>query len=369
MKITIFGLAITSSWGNGHATTYRALARALHARGHRIVFFERDLEWYASNRDMPEPPFCRVHNYDRWDEALPSVRLELKDSDVVIVGSYFPDGIAASQEVLASKVPIKAFYDIDTPITVARLRAGDADYLTPELAAGFDIYFSFTGGPLLRELENEFGVRMAVPLYCSFDPGRTHNAQEDRFRNDLSYMGTYAPDRQEKLEKLFCVPAKALPDNNFLLAGPQYPESVQWPSNVRKVIHLEPKFHSSFYSSSRFTLNLTRKDMCEVGYSPSVRLFEAAGAGATIISDDWPGLEAFFTPGAEILVAHSSQDVIAYLTEMDEAEIKRIGQNARDRVLREHSSQCRALEFERYVRELRSAKPKAAPEVVPATAE
>ena len=199
MKIVICGLSITSSWGNGHATTYRALLRALNARGHEIVFFERDLEWYASNRDMPEPPFCRVHIYQCWRDVQPLLCRELADADIAMVGSYFPDSREAIATVLNSCTAVKAFYDIDTPITVSKLRAGDAEYHTHEQLRGFDIYFSFTGGPMLHELQQKFGAKRAVPLYCSFDPDRYRmSAPEARFQCDLSYMGTYAPDRQGK---------------------------------------------------------------------------------------------------------------------------------------------------------------------------
>lgn len=350
MKIVICGLSITSSWGNGHATTYRSLARALRARGHEIVFFERDLEWYASNRDMPEPPFCRVHIYERRSEVLALLRKELKDSDVVVVGSYFPDAGLAIPEVLDSAVPVKAFYDIDTPITVAKLRAGDAEYLRRDQIPGFDLYFSFTGGPMLRELELAFGARRALPMYCSFDPDRYRTSTpEPRFKCDLSYMGTYAPDRQPKLEAFLCGAAERLPSQKFIVAGPQYPADVEWPHNVNRIIHLEPKFHPPFYCSSRFTLNLTRKDMVEAGYSPSVRLFEAAGCGAAIVTDNWPGLETFFVPGQEILVATSTDDVIACLRDIPADEVRRIGIRAQERVLAEHSAEKRAEEFENSV--------------------
>jgi spore maturation protein CgeB len=350
MKIVICGLAITSSWGNGHATTYRALARALHARGHDLVFFERDLEWYASNRDMPEPPFCRVHMYEQWGDAQSLLRRELAQADVVVVGSYFPDGPTAIDEVLGSNVPVKAFYDIDTPITVAKLRAGDAEYISRQQVSGFDIYFSFTGGPMLRELETRFGARRAVPLYCSFDPDRYQVSEpEERFRCELSYMGTYASDRQEKLQQLLCLPADQLPERQFIVAGPQYPSDTHWPTNVRHIVHLEPKFHPPFYSSSRFTLNLTRRDMVEAGYSPSVRLFEAAGCGAAIISDSWLGLETFFVPSEEILLAQSSEDVVSYLRGLSPAQSRKIGQRAQQRVLAEHSAEKRALQFEEIV--------------------
>jgi spore maturation protein CgeB len=350
VNIVIFGLSITSSWGNGHATTYRALARALEARGHRIVFFERNQEWYASNRDMPEPPFCRVYHYETWDQIEKAARTEVTRSDVAIVGSYCPDGLRAIDLVFDFSPAVKAFYDIDTPITLASLRAGGAEYLKPQQVAGFDLYFSFTGGPLLQELEVKFGAKRAVALYCSFDPDNCRLCSaRSLYRSDLSYMGTYAPDRQAKLETFFCQPARSLPGKKFLIAGPQYPSQVRWPKNVRHIIHLEPKLHAPFYRSSRLTLNLTREEMVSAGYSPSVRLFEAAGCGATIISDRWAGLEQFLSPGKEILLPDSADEVVRYISEMDESEIRRIGRQAQERVLTEHSSRHRAAEFEEYV--------------------
>jgi len=350
VKIVICGLSITSSWGNGHATTYRALTRALHARGHDIVFFERDLEWYASNRDMPEPPFCRVHTYEHWQDIADLLRRELVKADVAIVGSFFPDGVKAIDTVLDSTASVKAFYDIDTPITVSKLRAGDAEYLRRDQVPGFDVYFSFTGGPMLRELQSRFGTRHAAPLYCSFDPDRYRWREPDsRYQCDLSYMGTYAPDRQAKLEELFRKPARGLAAKEFVLAGPQYPAETVWPKNVRRVVHLEPQFHPYFYSSSRFTLNLTRNEMARAGYSPSVRIFEAAGCGTTIISDVWPGLETFFKPNEEILLAASSADVISFLNDMSREDTETIGRRAQERVLAEHSAEKRAVEFEQIV--------------------
>ena len=350
MKIVICGLSITSSWGNGHATTYRALARALHKRGHQIVFFERDLEWYASNRDMPEPPFCRLYVYERWADIESLLRRELASTDVALVGSFFPDGTKAIDEVLGSNAGVKAFYDIDTPITVSQLRAGHTGYVRREQVSGFDVYFSFTGGPMLRELETGFGARHAVPLYCCFDPERYRSHERDlRYKCDLSYMGTYAPDRQRKLQELFCAPAQALPKKEFLLAGPQYPAEIHWPKNLRRIIHLEPEFHPFFYSSSLFTLNLTRREMVEAGYSPSVRLFEAAACGSAIISDCWPGIETFFQPNQEILLANSSSDVISCLTHISEDEAGKIGRRAQERVLSQHTAQARASEFEEVV--------------------
>ncbi|HEY2496227.1 MAG TPA: glycosyltransferase [Candidatus Angelobacter sp.] len=351
MKLTIFGLSITSSWGNGHATTFRALCQALHRRGHRIVFFEHDVEWYQSNRDLPHPPYCDVRLFENWEEILPMIRAELRDSDVAMVGSYFPDGIAALEEVLSSAVSVKTFYDIDTPITIRSLKdQGRSEYVLKQHLPELDIYFSFTGGPLLQTLEADLGVRFAVPLYCSVDPEKYRQLPPDpAFTCDFSYMGTYAPDRQAKIDELLCVPAARLPQKTFVVAGPQYPQSLHWPENVNRIMHLEPRYHPALYSSSRLTLNVTRRDMVLAGYSPSVRLFEAAACGAAIVSDNWPGLESFLTPGREILLPTGSDDVVRYLQDYDAAELCHIGRAAQERVLASHTSAVRAQEFEQAV--------------------
>ena len=350
MKIVICGLSITSSWGNGHATTFRALVRALHARGHQIVFFERDVEWYSSNRDLPDPSYCRLELYENWANIVSKVRAEFDDADVTLVGSYFPDGVAAVREMLESKTEIKTFYDIDTPITLANFReTGRTEYLLPSQLAGLDVYFSFTGGPILNEIE-KLGAAKAVPLYCSFDPERYHPLPTaKRFACDLSYMGTYAPDRQPKLEELLCEPARRLPNGRFIVAGPQYPRSTRWPTAVRRITHLNPRWHPNFYSSSRITLNITRRDMVRAGFSPSVRLFEAAACGAVIASDNWPGLDSFFSPGHEILLPTGADDVVRYLCDLKDAELRSIGRAAAERVLADHTSSVRAAEFERAV--------------------
>jgi spore maturation protein CgeB len=349
MKIVFFGLSITSSWGNGHATTFRALCHALHRHGHRIVFFEHNVEWYQNNRDLPEPPYCDLVIFEEWGQVLPRVRAELLGADAAVVGSYFPDGIAALDAVLDSNVPVKAFYDIDTPITAGNLRAtGRTDYLLPRHLPELDVYFSFTGGPSLRDLEEGFGVRLAVPLYCSVDPEKHRELPANPvWKCDLSYMGTYAPDRQPKIEEYLCGPARQAVSGRFIIAGPQYPASIAWPANVERITHLSPRWHAEFYCSSRLTLNVTRRDMVMAGYSPSVRLFEAAACAVPIVSDSWPGLETFFVPGREILLPSLGEDVIRYLKDYDDQELRRIGRAARERVLAAHTSNARAREFER----------------------
>jgi spore maturation protein CgeB len=347
MNLVVLGLSVTSTWGNGHGTTFRALFSALRERGHRITFFEKNVEWYASNRDLPDPEFCKIRLYEDWTEALPLVRRELKEADVAMVGSFFPDGIAALDEILDADVPVKAFYDIDTPVTMAALRNhGRADYIESRQIPELDLYFSFTGGPMLREIVERFGAPSAVPLYCSFDPEKYRRTPLNRdFACDLSYMGTYAPDRQPKLQELLVIPAERLNDRKFLLAGPQYPKTA-WPANVRHITHLSAVWHPEFYSSSRFTLNVTRRDMAMAGYSPSVRLFEAAACGTAIISDNWPGLDTFFTPGQEILIPAGSGDVVRYLNDLSDVEVRRIGDSAQARVWAAHTNKSRAIAFE-----------------------
>jgi spore maturation protein CgeB len=285
--------------------------------------------------------------YERWSDAENKARRELSDAEVGMVGSYFPDGVAAIDELLDSRAAVKTFYDIDTPITVAQLREqGSAGYVTVEQLPGFDVYFSFTGGPMLREVHEQLGAKFTFPLYCSFDPGEYRRfASNRRFACDLSYMGTYAADRQAKLEELLVRVSTQMPDTKFVVAGSQYPKSIRWPKNVRRMVHVNPKWHARFYSSSRLTLNVTRREMVIAGYSPSVRLFEAAACGAVIVSDKWPGLDSFFTPGREILLAAEAQDVARYLA-LPDSELRPIGNAAQVRVLSEHTSEIRARQFE-----------------------
>lgn len=351
MKIVIYGLCITSSWGNGHATTYRSLARALARKGHRVHFVEKDEEWYRNNRDLPEPEYCAVHIYQDWNAQQRELVRLAAGAEAIVVGSYFPDAIAATQAMLDANLGPLLFYDIDTPITVAQLRAtGRTSYLDPALIPHYAAYLSFTGGPVLRELEDRFRAAKALPFYCSVDPEIYEPTTMDmRYRCALSYLGTYAQDRQPKLMRLLNQAAAALPDKQFIVAGPQYPQEISWMKNVHRIIHLSPAEHPAFYSSSRFTLNLTRNDMVVTGYSPSVRLFEASACGAAILSDAWPGLEEFLTPGEEILLPKDEDDVTSILQHMTEAERIHMGRNARERILASHTAAHRASQFENVV--------------------
>ncbi len=351
MRILILGLTITSSWGNGHATTYRSLCQALDARGHEITFVEKDVSWYRDTRDLPQPSYCTLELYQDWTSEQQRLLVLARDADVVIIGSYFPDAIAAAELLFAADLAPVLFYDIDTPVTLAALRThGRADYLLASQISHYQAYMSFTGGPILRELEERFGSPLATPLYCSVDPASHQRVPaHPEFQCDLSYLGTYAADRQSKLVALLNQPALALPDASFLVAGPMYPPEIAWAPNVRLLDHVPPPEHPAFYSSSRFTLNLTRQEMVAAGYSPSVRLFEAAACGAAIVSDRWAGIEEFLTPGEEILIVSSGTDVVDTLHNVSVTEAQRLGEAARARIFANHTSAHRAEEFEAIV--------------------
>ncbi|WP_308814252.1 glycosyltransferase [Sphingomonas sp. GV3] len=346
MKLVVLGLSLASSWGNGHANTYRALLAAFAARGHDIVFLEREVPWYAGDhRDLPEPGFCRFFYY-RDLEDLDRWRAEIATADAVIVGSYVPDGVAVGRHVQRVARGVTAFYDIDTPVTLAKLARGDFEYLAPDVIPGYDLYLSFTGGPTLARLEREFGSPRARALYCSVD-SRAYRPRDVPVRWDLSYLGTYSDDRQPTLRRLLIDVARACPDRRFAVAGPQYPATIDWPANVERIAHLPPAEHADFYSASRFTLNVTRADMIEAGWSPSVRLFEAAACATPIISDRWHGLDQLFAPDREIILADTTDQVIAALAR----DATAMGHAARARVLAAHDSDHRAVELEAHLRE------------------
>jgi len=341
MKIVVLGLSITSSWGNGHAVTYRTLLRGLRGRGHDVVFLERDVPWYAVHRDAPGTGEL----YGSLDELRARYAAPVRDADLVVVGSYVPEGPEVASWALETARGTTAFYDVDTPVTLAKLAAGDAEYLTPELVPAFDVYFSFTGGPTLQRLEYEWRARHAVALYCAADPDLYFPEPRER-RWALGYLGTYSDDRQPTVEELLVEPARLKPAERFVVAGPQYPQELRWPANVERLEHVPPAEHRGFYAQQALTLNVTRADMVAAGWSPSVRLFEAAACGVPVVSDSWEGLDELFEPGEEIVIAQNAADVLEAL-ELAERERRAIGESARARVLAEHTPEQRALTVER----------------------
>jgi spore maturation protein CgeB len=351
MRLVVLGLTLSSSWGNGHATTFRALLKAFAARGHQILFLERDKPWYAAHRDLGDAPYAELAFYNSVGE-LDRWRGEVAGADAVIVGSYVPEGVAVGGWAQRTARAVTAFYDIDTPVTLAKLRRSDFEYLTPELIPGYDLYLSFTGGPTLDYLEDHYGSPAARALYCSVDPDM-YRPLGGPTKWDLSYLGTYSPDRQPTLERLLIEPARRCPDRRFVVAGPQYPEDIDWPSNVERIDHVPPAEHPAFYAASRFTLNVTRADMIAAGWSPSVRLFEAGACATPIISDRWQGIDDLFLPGREIMLADGAEDVMAAL----QRDATAMGIAARERTLAGHTAAHRAAELERYIEQAEARSP------------
>jgi spore maturation protein CgeB len=349
VRVLFLGLSITSSWGNGHATNYRALARELSRRGHEVMFCERDVPWYAAHRDLPAPPYAELCLYDELGDLRRRAGAAVRDVDLVVVGSYVPDGMAVAAWALDTARGTTAFYDIDTPVTLEKLARGDHEYLAPELIPRFDLYLSFTGGPVLTTLRRRFGARRPLAFHCLVDPEAYRPAAAVP-RWDLGYLGTYSPDRQPGLEALLIDVARCAPERRFAVAGPQYPAGVTWPQNVERIEHLAPPQHAEFYAAQRFTLSVTRAEMRRLGWSPSVRLFEAAACGTPVISDRWPGVEQLFVPGSEILIADTTADVLRLLDQTGETDRECIARAARARVLAKHTAAHRVDLLEQEVR-------------------
>jgi spore maturation protein CgeB len=348
MKLVVLGLSITSSWGNGHATTYRALLREWHSLGHEAIFLERNVSWYEQHRDSHDFPFCKVELYRDRDDLQQRFTDLVRSADAVVVGSYVPDGIAVGEWVISSAKGVTAFYDIDTPVTLTALDRGDCEYLTQALITKYKVYFSFTGGPTLTRLEKVYCSPAARPLYCSVD-SQSYYPEACGKKWLLGYLGTYSADRQPSVDEFLVLPAKLLPGRRFALAGSQYPASAKWPSNLERIDHVPPSAHREFYSKQHFTLNITRADMRRFGFSPSVRLFEAAACGIPIISDAWEGIETFFKPGEEIFLVRDTREIVTLLCDLPERERKQVGARARKRVLQDHTAKRRAENLASYL--------------------
>jgi spore maturation protein CgeB len=346
MKLVVFGLTVSSSWGNGHATIWRGLCGALARQGHEIQFFERDVPYYAQHRDLNCADRYELTLYRSWQEIADTARDAVQHADCAVITSYCPDARAATELILDAPVGMRIFYDLDTPVTLERLRAGeDVEYLPVYGLEPFDLVLSYTGGPALDELRNRLGAKRVAPLYGSVDPAvHQPTAVKERYRANLSYLGTYALDRQSKLQDLFIEPARHCPAKRFVLGGALYPMEFPWTNNIWFVRHVPPPEHPAFYCSSDLTLSVTRAPMAEMGYCPSGRLFEAAACATPIVSDYWPGLEQFFEPGREILVVSNAHEVEDALS-LDHEQLRHIGEAARQRVLAEHTADHRGGEL------------------------
>jgi spore maturation protein CgeB len=339
--IVVVGLSLSSSWGNGHATTWRALIRGLDKLGRRVLFLERDVPWYAEHRDLANPDYCRLAFYESLGELKSRYGEPIRNAGAIIVGSYVPEGTAVIDFVLSQARGQVGFYDIDTPVTLATLERGEESYLASRQIPEFDLYLSFSDGPILERVQNRFGASQAIAFFCSVDDAAYKPMNEER-RWDLGYLGTYSADRQQALERLLIEPARQLPDRRFVVAGPQFPDDLAWPPNVDRIEHLAPAEHPHFYARQHFTLNITRAEMVMAGWSPSVRLFEAAACGTPIISDEWPGLTELLPEDEAIIIARSTDDVVSMLTSSDSARRARLAEQARKRVLDHHTGEARA---------------------------
>jgi spore maturation protein CgeB len=343
LKIVIFGLTISSSWGNGHATLWRGLCSALSRRGHSVVFYERDVPYYADTRDWWE--WARFYN--DWEEALPQARRDTDAAEVAIVTSYCPDALAATGLILDSKAALKVFYDLDSPITLARLDSGETVPWVGERGyRDFDLVLSYAGGIALEKLRSVLGAKNVAPLYGSVDPEKHRPASAcSHPGTTLTYMGTYSADRDRALNDLFIEPARQLPGRRFLIGGSKYGNTFPWLPNIFYSDHVAPAGHAAFYRSAPLTLNVTRGPMVEIGYCPSGRLFEAAACGTAVLSDFWQGIGSFYAPDEEILIARDTDEAMAALCRPAE-ELARVGLRARERTLACHTAEHRAREFE-----------------------
>ena len=349
LRLVFLGLSI-SSWANAHATTYRALLRALAARGHAVTFLERDQPLHADNRDLPAPSYARTLLYRSVEELFDLHAQTIAEADFVVVGSYVPDGIEVGRWVQALARGCAGFYDIDTPVTLAALAEGGASYLSPDLIPGYSLYLSSTGGPALPFLERTYGSPAARALPCSADPELYFPEPGVEPRYDLGYLGTYGADEQAALDALLVAPAQRLPEASFIVGGAS-PSSIAWPPNVARFSHVPPQEQRRFHAEQRLTLHVTRAPLVRAGWSPSARLFEAAACATPLVSDDWPGLGEHFTIGKEVLVARSTEEMVRILRAAPTSGYRHIGEQARTRFLAEHTPLHRAEALERFVRE------------------
>lgn len=325
-----------------------------------VHFFEWDAPWYAEHRDLTEIEGGTLSLYPDWNSVLPEARRQVEDADVAMVTSYCPDAIAATELVLSSRAGVRCFYDLDAGVTLNRLAKGEpVEYIGERGLRDFDLVLTYTGGRAMEELRSRLGARNVAPLYGSVDPEVHYRVEpQEHYRADLSYLGTFAEDRQAALEALFIEPARRLPERRFVMGGAMYPHEFPWTKNVFFVRHLPPEEHPAFYSSSRLTLNVTRRAMAAMGCCPPARIFEAAACGTPALTDRWDGIEYFFKPGSEILLADRTEDAMAAI-ELGGDDLAKLGARARERALDQHTAAHRVIELENILGSVDSAAPRA----------
>ena len=340
LRISMFGSSLVSSYWNGAATYYRGVLRALAGRGHAIRFYEPDAFERQQHRDIADPPWAKVRVYPPGEAAVAEALADAqRNSDIVIKASGVGvDDALLEREVAGMKSPgcATAFWDVDAPATLERLQ-GDPDDPFAKLVPRYDIVLTYGGGPPVVAGYQKFGARACVPIYNGLDPATHHPAPPDpRFSCDLGLVANRLPDRERRIEEYFLAVAAELGGRRFVLAGAGWDDKPM-PANIRYVGHLYTADHNAFNASALAVLNVSRDSMAAYGYSPATRVFEAAGAGACIITDAWEGIALFFEPGREILVADSGPAVAERLARLDPAEARRIGAAARARALAEHT--------------------------------
>jgi spore maturation protein CgeB len=347
MKIVILGKSTPSADSIGLTTTYRGLVRELDARGHDVLCLERDMSTTLAQR-VAKNAHAKTSQYRTVSELKRRYARRVREADVVIVGSFVPEGGDVGKWVTRVAKGVTAFYDVDTLVTLSKLEHGD--HITRALIPKYDLYLSFTGGPSLDKLQEEYRSPMARALYASFDPALFF-PEATSMKWDLGYLDVYRTELEPALVSLLVEPARRLPRKKFVVAGPGYPKGVVWPANVMYRASVPLREQRKFYSAQRFTLHVTGARALDAGHSPGVRLFEAAACGTPIISDAWPGLDKLLKPRREILIARTTKDALAYLNDMSEAERREVGLRARERVLADHTAAHRAAQLERYVAE------------------
>jgi spore maturation protein CgeB len=351
MKIFVFGSSITSSYWNGAATYYRGIYKNLQRLGHEIVFAEPDIYARQQKRDVGSIGYATVRVYQTPSE-LEAVLDEADGANLVIKHS----GVGADDEFLESAVldlraPWRqiAFWDVDAPATLARVHENQQDVFR-SLIPEYDFIFTYGGGKPVVERYLELGAKNCIPIYNGLDPETHHPVPASQELScDLAFVGHRLPDREKRVEQYFLAAAENAPDLRFILGGEGW-GSRKLPENVRWIGHVGTGDHNSVNCSARMVLNINRESMAEVGFSPPTRVFEAAGSGACLITDSWPGIAQFFVPGREILVAESAEEVVGYLRETNAEQAKQIGMAMRDRALRDHTYQARAGEVDRILR-------------------
>ncbi|AJE49063.1 CgeB family protein [Celeribacter indicus] len=357
-RMAFYGSSLVSSYWNGAATYYRGLIRALAAEGWDVTFHEPDVWDRQAHRDMDPPPWCRVNVYPGTSEGLECAASRAAAADVVVVAS----GIGHEDDALRRAVLDRAhpaatciWWDVDAPATLAELRAQPLHPLRRDLPR-FDAVLTYGGGDPVVRGYREMGAALCVPIYNALDPETHFPVDPDpRFEADLAFLGNRLPDREARVRSYFLDPAAAMPERCFLLGGSGWAD-VALPANVRALGHVGTGDHNAFNATPLAVLNIARDSMAEVGFSPATRVFEAAGAGACLITDAWEGIDRFLAPGSEVLVARDGRDVIELLSGLTRDRARQIGRAARARLLAGHTYAHRAREVGALLAGLRDHK-------------